>query len=218
MRATRAYLASLGTTGLLLASSLLILVVVGAIVAFDGFPGGGESDEPERIVIEPRDGEPAPDAGPDQLAQDDAPSGDTAEAAAEPAGGGGGSGDGGGGEDGAQGGGENGGGEPPAGGREPPSPPVSEPEAPAEPSPPDRVDDGDVGGGSGVDLPGGGELLPRRDVSLVDGLADGAESTTTFLGDDVVGEVSKPLGKVVTGTGHAVGEVLRALDGPAAQR
>ena len=39
MRATRAYITSFGTTGLLIASALLSLSVMSAFVAFRGFPG-----------------------------------------------------------------------------------------------------------------------------------------------------------------------------------
>jgi hypothetical protein len=39
VRATKAYIASFGTTGLLLASALLTLSVMSAFVAFNGFPG-----------------------------------------------------------------------------------------------------------------------------------------------------------------------------------
>ena len=40
MNAGKAYITSLGTTGLLIASSLLLLTVVGTIVAFDRWPAG----------------------------------------------------------------------------------------------------------------------------------------------------------------------------------
>ena len=39
MKATKAYIASLGTTGVLLAASILMLAVVSAVVAFDAWPG-----------------------------------------------------------------------------------------------------------------------------------------------------------------------------------
>ena len=38
MRATKAYIASLGTTGVLLGASILMLAVVSAVVAFDHWP------------------------------------------------------------------------------------------------------------------------------------------------------------------------------------
>jgi hypothetical protein len=39
VRATKAYIASFGTTGTLIAAALLTMSVMSAIVAFDGFPG-----------------------------------------------------------------------------------------------------------------------------------------------------------------------------------
>ena len=59
MRAGKAYISSLGTTGLLIASSLLLLMVVGAFVAFDSWPGQAAADpEVVSIAAEPpnRDG------------------------------------------------------------------------------------------------------------------------------------------------------------------
>ena len=44
MRAGKAYISSLGTTGLLIASSLLLLAVVGAFVAFDRWPDHAAAD------------------------------------------------------------------------------------------------------------------------------------------------------------------------------
>ena len=51
MRATKAYIASLGTTGVLLASALSLLAIVGAIVAFNGWPTGGVGDDIRRLVV-----------------------------------------------------------------------------------------------------------------------------------------------------------------------
>ncbi len=51
MRATKAYIASLGTTGVLLASALSLLAIVGAIVAFNGWPSGGVADDIRRLVV-----------------------------------------------------------------------------------------------------------------------------------------------------------------------
>lgn len=59
MRAGKAYISSLGTTGLLVASSLLLLSVVGALVAFDRWPSQAAA-EPETMAIgEQRDADPA---------------------------------------------------------------------------------------------------------------------------------------------------------------
>ena len=51
MRATKAYIASLGTTGVLLAASLLMLAVVSAVVAFDRWPGGQVSTPLRTLVL-----------------------------------------------------------------------------------------------------------------------------------------------------------------------
>ena len=51
MKAGKAYITSLGTTGLLVASSVLLLVVVGALVAFDGWPASEASSPPETVAI-----------------------------------------------------------------------------------------------------------------------------------------------------------------------
>src|SRR4051812_42149855 len=51
MKAGKAYISSLGTTGLLLTSSLMLLVVVGALIAFDAWPTDGSANNPETISI-----------------------------------------------------------------------------------------------------------------------------------------------------------------------
>src|SRR3954466_9249364 len=51
MRATKAYIASLGTTGLLLAASILMLAVVSAVVAFDRWPGGSVQSPAQPLVL-----------------------------------------------------------------------------------------------------------------------------------------------------------------------
>lgn len=51
MKATKAYIASLGTTGVLLGASLLMLAVVSAVVAFDRWPAGTVSSRVQPIVL-----------------------------------------------------------------------------------------------------------------------------------------------------------------------
>src|SRR5215216_5614487 len=51
MRATKAYIASLGTTGVLLAASILMLAVVSAVVAFDRWPGGNPAAPVKTLVL-----------------------------------------------------------------------------------------------------------------------------------------------------------------------
>src|SRR4051794_34654286 len=57
MKATKAYIASLGTTGVLLAAALLLLGVVSAVVAFDRWPDGQVSSRVQTLVLAER---PAP--------------------------------------------------------------------------------------------------------------------------------------------------------------
>jgi hypothetical protein len=51
MKATKAYIASLGTTGVLLGASLLMLAVVSAVVAFDRWPNGNVSTRVQTLVL-----------------------------------------------------------------------------------------------------------------------------------------------------------------------
>lgn len=72
MRADRAYIASLGTTGVLVASAVLLLAVVSALVAFRGWPGTGFAEDIGHLVV----GEPErtlPVGGPRQAARNAAP-------------------------------------------------------------------------------------------------------------------------------------------------
>jgi hypothetical protein len=56
VRATKAYIASLGTTGVLIASSLLLLAIVSALVAFRGWPelGAAQGAAPGLLIEETR--------------------------------------------------------------------------------------------------------------------------------------------------------------------
>ena len=71
MRATRAYVASLGTTGVLVATSLVLLLVVSALVAFDGWSGHDVSDDVDEMSV--AQAEPRVQVGPEQVAADAAP-------------------------------------------------------------------------------------------------------------------------------------------------
>src|SRR5438094_5328683 len=51
MKATKAYIASLGTTGVLLAASILMLAVVSAVVAFDAWPGSHVSTPTQTLLL-----------------------------------------------------------------------------------------------------------------------------------------------------------------------
>jgi hypothetical protein len=57
MKATKAYIASLGTTGVLLGASILMLAVVSAVVAFDRWPTGNVSTRVQTLVLSDK---PAP--------------------------------------------------------------------------------------------------------------------------------------------------------------
>src|SRR3954453_9999965 len=72
MRATRAYIASLGTTGVLVASSALLLVVVSGLVAFNAWPGGDPIGGIKGLVVDKH--EPSVQlTGPARVAADAAP-------------------------------------------------------------------------------------------------------------------------------------------------
>ena len=72
MRATRAYAASIGTTGVLIVCALLMLALVSAIVAFNGWPGAAIPDRIENVLVGDDERQFAL-AGPDQVAADAAP-------------------------------------------------------------------------------------------------------------------------------------------------
>lgn len=57
MKAGKAYITSLGTTGLLVASSVMLLIVVGALVAFDGWPTSEANSPPETVAVDGGDTE-----------------------------------------------------------------------------------------------------------------------------------------------------------------
>src|SRR6266576_861730 len=53
MRARVAYISSLGTTAILVAAALLMLAVVGAIVAFRGWPGAANAAGVQSVPLAP---------------------------------------------------------------------------------------------------------------------------------------------------------------------
>ena len=76
MSASKAYLAGLGTTGVLLASAIALLFLVGALVGFDAWPGGNLGERVERVDVRP---------GEEAIGLADAlPTGETLPAAAGP--------------------------------------------------------------------------------------------------------------------------------------
>jgi hypothetical protein len=54
VRPTKAYIASLGTTGVLITSSLMMLAFVSALVAFKAWPGAGLDDAVRGLLVEQR--------------------------------------------------------------------------------------------------------------------------------------------------------------------
>jgi hypothetical protein len=191
MRATRAYIASLGTTGLLLAFSASLLVLVGTLFAFDAWPGGDIRDAVESVLVDDDDGDAARVAGPEQVALDAAPAA-VAVAGGPGAPGGGGTG---GGTDGSGGGGgtttpgTGGGGFGGGGG-------------------------GDTGGGGGGTIPDGGTSLPSTpSVDSTQGTNQVADSTEQLTGNlgDTVGQVSPELGDTVSETGDSLSDIVRDL-------
>ena len=55
MRATRAYIAGIGTSGVLLVFAALLLIVLGALLGFRGWPGGSTAQRVDTLVIEAPD-------------------------------------------------------------------------------------------------------------------------------------------------------------------
>ena len=190
MRATRAYIASLGTTGLLLAFSASLLVLVGTLFAFDAWPGGEIRDAVESVLVDDED-DGVRIAGPEQVALDAAPAAvavaSASGAGAPGAGGGdlGGTGGFSGGDTGTGGGfGDGTGGGDTGGG-------------------------GDLSGGGG----GGGGGGPIPDVDSGDGtnqVADATEQVTNNVGN-TVGQVNPDLGNTVSETGQALSDIVRDL-------
>jgi hypothetical protein len=181
MKATRAYIASLGTTSLLVASSLLILVVVSALVAFNGWPGSGASDRTENIVVG-GDENPFRVSGPALTALDAAPAAAAVAASAAPTSPAAGSAPGGGGGPGrsapAPGSGGGGGGAP--------------------------------GGGGGSVLPGTGAVPPVDVGQVGNNLANRTHETTDQVGK-TVSPVSPQLGNTVSDTGKALSDIVSGL-------
>ena len=188
MRATKAYIASLGTTGLLLAFSASLLVLVGTLFAFNAWPGAEIRDAVDSVLVHDDDNA-ARVAGPEQVALDAAPAA-VAVAAASGAGGATGTGGGAGALGGSDGGtfipdtsgGFGGGG------------------------------DGGTGGGGGTTVGG----APVAGTPSVDSgrqtsqLADTTEQLTGKLGD-TVGQVSPQVGDTVSETGQALSDIVRDL-------
>jgi hypothetical protein len=189
MRATKAYIASLGTTGLLLAFSASLLLLVGTLFAFDAWPGADIRDAVESVLVDEGD-DAVRVSGPEQVARDASPA---ALAVASAPGRGGG----------APSGGDTGGGFDGGGGGT---------------TGPGTIGDGGFGGGGGGTgegiAPGGGTQIPSApSVDTGQGtnqLADTTEQLTNNVGN-TVGRVNPTLGNTVTETGQALTDIVRDL-------
>ena len=189
MRATRAYIASLGTAGVLVASPALLLVVVSALMAFNAWPGGDPIGGLKGLVVDNH--EPSLElTGPARVAADAAPAAAAVAAAppagtATPAGGGlaspvprdGGS--------------SNGGG-------------VSQPRSTTQ------APSGHRSGGPAA--PALGTPPPPDVQGVTHGLGGGVEQVTGGTGK-AVGGVSPDVGKGVTDTGKALSEIVQGIGG-----
>jgi hypothetical protein len=188
MRATKAYIASLGTTGLLLAFSASLLVLVGTLFAFDAWPGADIRDAVESVLVDDDEGDTARVSGPEQVALDAAPAAVAVANRTGPgaAGGGGGAGGGFGGGGGGTTPGTGGGG---------------------------FGDGGGTGGGGGALTDGGTSLPSAPSVDSGQGTNQVADSTEQVTGDlgDSVGQVSPELGDTVSETGESLSDIVRDL-------
>lgn len=203
MRASRAYIAGFGTTSVLVASAVLLLAVVSALVAFQGWPGTGFGedtgtlvvDEPERLTVE-RPLQVALGASP-AAAVASSPAPDTA-AAATPT-------------------------------RSPAAAPADVRRAPVLPLLPRAPDEGDAGfldeppPPEASDTPDpdqlAGGLLPETPLTsqvnrLTQGLGDTTQGVTDGLGS-TVGSLNPQLGLTLTEAGRLLAELLRSLGRPA---
>jgi hypothetical protein len=192
MRATRAYIASLGTAGVLVASSALLLVVVSALMAFNAWPGGDPMGGLRGLVV--GNHEPSLElTGPARVAADAAPA--AAAVAAAPAGTA----------------------APAAGGLASPVPPdggSSTPGGVSQPRSTTEAPSGRRSGGPAASVPG---TPPAPDVEgVTHGVGGGVEQVTGGTGK-AVGVVSPDVGKGVTDTGKALSEIVQGI-GPGAQK
>jgi hypothetical protein len=199
MKATKAYIAGLGTTAVLIGSFLLLLAVGSALVAFDGWPGAAADDGLDRVVVERDSTRTAPARAKratgmraraagrarDRRGAEPAARSHRGDLRRRPAGAAGGLGD----------------GDAPQGGAGAPPSPASDTSA--------------TGGGGGDGRGGGG--LPQLPVSAPDvantvsgatgGGGDAVQGATGAAGQ-ALGGVSPGAGEAVTGTGETVGGVV----------
>ena len=204
MRADRAYIAGLGTTGVLVASALLLLAVVSALVAFRGWPGTDVGEDIGNLIVGDTDRSLAVQDGPARVARDAAPAaGAVADTAA-----------------------------PGTAAATPAAVPTASQlarrrssQSNVAPRPRAQIpDDSRLRGGTDIEgvlndrSSSAGVLLPDTPVSaelqrVTTGLGDATEGVTDGLGQ-TVGGVSPPLGQTLVDTGRLLADLLRALGQP----
>jgi hypothetical protein len=202
MRADRAYIAGLGTTGVLVGSALLLLAVVSTLVAFRGWPGTDVAEDIGNLVVGDSERPLAVQDGPARVAREAAPAaGAVAETAAPGT----------------------------AAAASAPAARTTAGSSRTRPRtivpPRERVvfrDDGRLEQQGSTTEPnplsdraGPGSLLPQTPVSaevqrVTSGLGDATQGLTDGLGQ-TVGQLSPPLGDTLTDTGRLLADLLRAL-------
>lgn len=191
MRATKAYIAGLGTTGVLLAASLILLALVGTLVGFNAWPKGDLADRVERVSV---DDSSLSLAGPDSVAAAAAVAADGVAAVAA----------GGGGADGAP------------GAADPGAPGVLGDIETGGPAP-GPLPGGPPAPGPAGDDPDEPPLDPRNPESVTNALAEGTQRASGEAGS-TVGPLSPELGRAVTDTGESAAALVRGLPLPNAGR
>jgi hypothetical protein len=193
VRASRAYITSLGTTGVLIASSILLFVVVSTIVAFRGWPGDDIVDGLGSLRVG-EDQTAFEITGPAQIAADAAPAA-AAVGATPPAGSAAAA----------------AGSTPTAGGPAPDTPaaggaPTADTTTPGAPQSP--------GTNQGTGTTSGQQPgVPTPPVSPVTGRVGGTTENLTNNAGQTVGGVNPGLGKTVSDTGKAVSDIVEGLGG-----
>jgi len=187
MKATKAYIASLGTTGVLLGASLLMLAVVSAVVAFDRWPDGQVSSRVQTLVLSDK---PAPIKITDRTAASAvAPRAAAPLAIAGPR---------------VTTGAPTVAGKRFTGGRNPVVPVTTKPNTPATPSLPKTPP---------IPSPDSLPDLISNPGTTASQVADGAQSVTDTAGVSL-GKISPDLGTTVAATGQAAAQTIRQLPLP----
>lgn len=204
MRPDRAYIAGLGTTGVLVASAILLLAVVSTLVAFRGWPGTDFTEDIGNLIVGDTARRVALQDGPARVAREAAPAAgavaetaapDTAARTAAPAA------------------------TAPQPARRGPSQSNVAPRRRSDIPDESRLQPGvDIGGVLAEGSPSADTLLPGTPVDdevqrVTAGLGDATQGVTDGLGQ-TVGTLSPPLGATLVDTGRLLADILRALGQP----